>query len=1034
MKTVLLRSLSCLVILTLLFPTAATRPPQTPQPPASAAVEAVTVTITPYTFPSDSPILGAVTLSSTTPVSIPIRLGGFSGLMYEGLTPEGAHQFLSHTDRGPNAEPSDFITTTAGDERPFVLPGFAPQWVRFTLHPGAGQINVVEQITLTRNGANLTGLPNRPYGSPGLAYDDENPIDLWGNALITDAFGIDSEGIVKAADGTYWMVDEYRSALYNFSDTGALINRYVPLGSNQAISTGIEALPAVYAQRKVNRGFEGIAYAKGKIYAFIQSALDNPDVANDANAGEGKNARILEFDLTTKTVTGEYVYVMDHKKTKIGDAIAIGPYDMLVLEHRAWDNRNENIYRISLVGATNLLQYTNPTTCTVEQLGVGANPTLAQAGITPVRKTVLVDLDATAGYPTGSSQYDKPEGLAIVDADTLAVIFDNDFSLAADWLALNGSAPVISPTVASTLLLLDFSTPFLSTGLGEIRGTITNQLTGLAMAGVTVTAGDRSAVTGANGRYVIGNLAPGASYMVSATSNGYVSKTHPTAVAIGLVGNAPDIFLSPSSDAARDAYFLDKAKYGNKEPATDSASAATALATGYKTDDGNLAWLPGDPATGTLTTIAETLRGQYGYAIGVASTVPFNHATPAGFVSHNVNRNNYSQIADEIILSVKPELVIGGGYSTTTYMPPMNTTYISLTTGNTDYTRVITRRTGVDGGAALIAAADAISLTHGEKLFGLFGNSGGSFDYHVVISSTGSPSITRGSLENPTLAEITTATLKTLSQDDDGFFVMLEQGDIDWTNHANDFENMIGGIWDLDAAVRAAEAYVDLPGGPGWNDTLLMVTADHSNSYLRLPQPLGKGQLPQQVWNDANSNGRVDDGEWRYPNGEVTYRTTNHTNELVTFWARGQGATLFNNYAGLWYSDTNIIDNSQVYTVMLTAAGQGAKHILLFIGDGMNIQHEVAGSRYLYGANFGLAWHDWGQLSNGWAGYCSTWDVTTYNKYADAQGRTRYVSPGAPASLGANDATLGYNPGGTVVPGVNLSLYLSMIYLPLIRR
>jgi len=100
---------------------------------------------------------------------------------------------------------------------------------------------------------------------------------------------------------------------------------------------------------------------------------------------------------------------------------------------------------------------------------------------------------------------------------------------------------------------------------------------------------------------------------------------------------------------------------GGAYPATDSASAATALATGFKTDEGNIAWRTGDPANGRLSTIAEMYRNQKKAAIGVVSTVPFSHATPAGFVSHNVNRNNYKAIAQEIIAGVRPDVVIGGG-------------------------------------------------------------------------------------------------------------------------------------------------------------------------------------------------------------------------------------------------------------------------------------------------------------------------------------------------------------------------------------
>ncbi|MCX7913535.1 MAG: alkaline phosphatase, partial [Thermodesulfovibrionales bacterium] len=110
--------------------------------------------------------------------------------------------------------------------------------------------------------------------------------------------------------------------------------------------------------------------------------------------------------------------------------------------------------------------------------------------------------------------------------------------------------------------------------------------------------------------------------------------------------------------------------------ATDSASAGTAISTGYKMDDGNIAWLPSDPPDGKLETIAELLRRYRGFAIGVVSTVPFTHATPASFVSHNVHRNNYFQIADEIIRSIKPEVVIGGGH------PTWNNRFMSATLYN----------------------------------------------------------------------------------------------------------------------------------------------------------------------------------------------------------------------------------------------------------------------------------------------------------------------------------------------------------------
>lgn len=464
--------------------------------------------------------------------------------------------------------------------------------------------------------------------------------------------------------------------------------------------------------------------------------------------------------------------------------------------------------------------------------------------------------------------------------------------------------------------------------------------------------------------------------------------------------------LSPfSAEQVADWYFL------TQIGATDSASAGTAMATGYKTDDGNIAWLPGDPVGGSLTTIAETLRSENGFAIGVVSTVPFSHATPAAFVSHNVSRNNYTQIANEIIYTVMPEVVIGGGNRNWGGNYLSATDQKALEDGDTAYTYV-GRQAGVDGGDALSAAANTIADANGDgqldgKLFGLFGGNGGNFDYHQASDTPGSPSITQGSIENPTLAEAVNATLAVLNQDSQGFFVMFEQGDIDWSNHANDFENMIGGVWDLDMAVRAAEDFVDGEGdGINWSNTLMLVTADHSNSYMRNQVALGAGDLPAQ---EAAGGFSPYGSGWAYPDGSVTYRSGGHTDELVTLQARGAGADLFAGHA-VYEGIDNVVDNTSIYQVMLDAATSGVKHIMLFIGDGMNISHEVAASRYLYGVDDGLAWDDWGteSVENSWAGYATTWDVTTYNKYASANGLPSYDRHNF-------DPYLGYNPelGGT---------------------
>jgi alkaline phosphatase len=392
-------------------------------------------------------------------------------------------------------------------------------------------------------------------------------------------------------------------------------------------------------------------------------------------------------------------------------------------------------------------------------------------------------------------------------------------------------------------------------------------------------------------------------------------------------------------------------------PATDSASAATALATGVKTDSGNIAWGAGDPPEAGLATIAEDFRAARGGGFGVVSTVPFDHATPAAFVSHNASRGHYYTgykgyaglgIADEIILDSKPDVVIGAGHPSFDN-PSFNpkTGYISESLYRTlqasnDYV-LAERKPGRDGGRTLDEAA-GLALARGKKLFGLFGGPDGNFVHPVPENHPGAPLFSGESSEDPSLEDATLAALRVLAANPHGFFLMVEQGDIDWANHDNDFRRMITCVADLDAAVRAAVAFVDKPGDDiDWTNTVLIVTADHATGGMRLnpAMPLGPGALPRQIARPAASvelaprpgqagNGRrhsfvgppvpAGASPFFYPDGEVSYSTIGHTNELVTLAAKGRAARVFVDYLGLWYPGP-IIDNTQVNAVMRAALG-----------------------------------------------------------------------------------------------------------------
>jgi hypothetical protein len=404
------------------------------------------------------------------PAGVQINLGGFSGLYFEGKTTSGALKFVTHTDRGPNGEPTDLISHIAGKERPFPMPKFQPELVRFELDPNTGAFIITERIGLTQpDGVKMTGLPNLQAGAQGTVHTDEVPIDLFGNQLANRPLGIDPEGIVVAPDGTFWMVEEYRPSILHFDASGKLLAHYIPQGTAASVGApvgtfGTEALPEVYAQRRANRGFEAIALDGSTVYAFIQSALDNPDSANDAASKASRNLRIVAFDTISQTVAAEYLYNLrdtsgagDAKTDKIGDAVALGGGKFLVVERddRPGIDANKLIYEIDLIGATDIHDPANlatvPAGKTLEQL---TEAELAAAGIRPVAKRVVTNL-----APLGYTGVTKPEGLALVDANTIAVINDNDFGMLAEPIAGDGTVRLNPDPEPILLGLVHFDLP-----------------------------------------------------------------------------------------------------------------------------------------------------------------------------------------------------------------------------------------------------------------------------------------------------------------------------------------------------------------------------------------------------------------------------------------------------------------------------------------------------------------------------------------------------------------------------------------------
>jgi len=385
-----------------------------------------------------------------------IKLGGFSGLWFDGVV--GGHwRFLTIPDRGPNAEPLN-VDADPLNERPFPLPDYQARVVELDLDPVTGVLTIVNQTMLfQQNGTTpISGLPNILCSSNGMAYFDEEPCDVFGQPLPLDPYGADMEGIVRADDSTLWMCDEYRPALYHFAANGTLLARYVPEGSNcGADDVGVEAFPAVYAQRRINRGFEGLAYWNGLIYAFIQSPIDNPDVANDNSSKNSVHGRVLVFNPATESTVAEYLYVFEGGASdKIGDAVAVGPGKFLVIERDSSTGPAslKKVFELSLAGATDLSTLDPGIVGPGGTLELMTPAQLALNGIVPVSKKVYCDL-SEAGYQFT----DKPEGLTIIHPGMIAVINDNDFQLAGGLNTATGQLTFLANPQPVVLSLISFN-------------------------------------------------------------------------------------------------------------------------------------------------------------------------------------------------------------------------------------------------------------------------------------------------------------------------------------------------------------------------------------------------------------------------------------------------------------------------------------------------------------------------------------------------------------------------------------------------
>jgi len=292
-----------------------------------------------------------------------------------------------------------------------------------------------------------------------------------------------------------------------------------------------------------------------------------------------------------------------------------------------------------------------------------------------------------------------------------------------------------------------------------------------------------------------------------------------------------------------------------KRAVTDSAAAATAMATGYKVVNGVISKkIPGDG--GDLETLLEKYA-KAGRRTGLVTTAYITHATPAGFGAHAENRKELAVIAEAYLYASRPNVLYGGGCK---YLP-------AEAAERAGYLVVVDRRR--------LEALDTRLTRHVLGRFGL-----GHMPYDLAREPTTQPATTSsapsagGGRPNPAysaadapphLTEMTRSALAVLAAGGEGFFLMVEGGRIDHACHKHDLPRCIGETLEFDRAVRAV-----IDWAKGREDVLVIVTADHETGGLKVLKSNGKGRWPDVLW-----------------------QRTGHTSQAVPIYAWGQGAELF---------------------------------------------------------------------------------------------------------------------------------------------
>lgn len=353
---------------------------------------------------------------------------------------------------------------------------------------------------------------------------------------------------------------------------------------------------------------------------------------------------------------------------------------------------------------------------------------------------------------------------------------------------------------------------------------------------------------------------------------------------------------------------------------TESAAAATAMATGFKTYNNAIGM---SVTYDTLENLVELAKSK-GKSAGVVTSVEFSHATPAGFVAHNKVRTNYSQIAYQMLLGSRCDVIMGCGdpsyddngipmtkkWKNAKYVGD-SAFWVQLQAGSGKQTlftigskNLTTRDADGDGlpdpWTLVRDPEDFRTLIHGnapKRVLGcpkVYSTLQQNRAKPNTENKDSPPYFTPFNSSIPSLAEMTGGALNVLGRNSNGFFVMIEGGAIDWASHDNQKGRLIEEMKSFNEAVETVVEWVNTHSN--WDETLLIVTGDHETGLL---------------WGVDPFKPIGDKGFQNLP--EMKFYSNNHTNSLIALFAKGSGSEWFRKMADEYDSNRGpFIQNSEI--------------------------------------------------------------------------------------------------------------------------